>query len=177
MKKIFILLIAVCITSLGGYFYYKKNLEIHPIVTACSEVIKNFIDSPSSYKLKSALMQVLENDFPVVIINYESANQFGTLVESDAIFIFGENIIESKTNYNTSKALQNQHNGDSPFEVFRLSDVNISGRTINVLLASGTYTLAYMKANKSYIGRSAPGKIIFHDNTYTIQPGNLFYEK
>jgi len=72
-----------------GWYIYKTEIEIHPYIKACSDLLKSNMKSPSSYKLDKATMLVpSDGTTPFILIEYEAKNSFGTMIAEKALFNF-----------------------------------------------------------------------------------------
>ena len=72
-----------------GWYIYKTEIEIHPYIKACSDLLKSNMKSLSSYKLDKATMLVpSDGTTPFILIEYEAKSSFGTMIAEKALFNF-----------------------------------------------------------------------------------------
>lgn len=172
MRKLIVAL-TILLALGGGWYVYKTQIEIHPYIKSCSELVKSHMKSPSSYKLRKATMYVAsDNSDPFILIEYEASNSFGAIMAENALFNFCyQNPLD-----NSNKILKTTkmvYGGKSPFEFMNVCYAEIGGRKLK---DSELYSIQIEKlTNSKSLSRQLPGKVTFVDEAMNISGGMLVY--
>lgn len=169
MKKIFLIVI-LGILVVGGYFFYKREMEPHPYISACSDYVKSMMKSPSSYKMtKATMLAPRDGSTPFIIIDYESQNSFGAMVAEKAVFDFC--LPEKKY-----EIYQTLWINESPFDTMEICKGKVENISIDYIGISSIRANANLK-KLNYKGTPAPGKItsVNEDIVPTFEGGMIIY--
>lgn len=172
MRKLISVL--VLILAIGcGWYVYKTQIEIHPYIEACSNLVKSKMKSPSSYKLDKASMLVpSDGSDPFILLDYEAKNSFGTLIAGKALFTFCYKDPFSNSN-EIAETTKMVYKGKSPFEFMEVCSGQINDRQLTEL---ELYSIKLRKPDGSEpFSRPLPGSVTFDGNTMKFSNGLLTY--
>lgn len=172
MRKL-VLVLVLFLTIGCGWYVYKTQIEIHPYIEACSNLVKSKMKSPSSYQLNKASMVVTkEEGDPFILLEYESKNSFGASIAGNASFKFcyKEDPNQSKI---VADAIRMLNNGKSPFAFMNICSGQIEGHQLTQL---ELYSIPLKRPKDSdFFSRPLPGSVTFEEGTMKFSRGMLTY--